>query len=49
MLAWVDLYTVRMIDNGTVFTGFMPSGDGFSTTDADHLMPWMERELDKRK
>lgn len=49
MLAWIDDHTVRMIDVGTVFTGFMPSGAGFSTTDADRLSPWLTRELDKRK
>jgi hypothetical protein len=49
ILAWVDRYKFRMIDTGTVFMGFMPNGDGFSTTDADHLMPWLARELDKRK
>ena len=49
MLAWVDQYYFRMIDAGTVFMGFMPSGDGFSTTDADHLMPWLTRELGKKE
>jgi len=49
MLAWVNDHTVRMIDAGTVFTGFMPTGNGFSTTDADRLTPWLARELDKRK
>ena len=49
MLAWIDDHTVRMIDSGAVFTGFMPSGEGFSTTDADRLSPWLTRELDKRK
>jgi hypothetical protein len=47
-VAWVDEFSFRMIDAGTVFMGFMPNGDGFSTTDTDHLMPWLTRELDKR-
>lgn len=49
MLAWVDDHTVRMIDAGTIFTGFMPNGEGFSTTDSNLLTPWLTRELDKRK
>jgi hypothetical protein len=49
ILAWVDEHHFRMIDAGTVFTGFMPSGEGFSTTDTDRLTPWLMRELNKRK
>jgi hypothetical protein len=49
ILAWIDPNTVRMIDSGILFAGFMPNGDGFSTTDTDRLSPWLNHELDKGK
>lgn len=49
MLAWAGEHEVTTIDTGTMFAGFMPSGEGFTTTNSDLLAPWLNQELGKRR
>lgn len=48
MLAWSGPHEVTTIDAGTMFAGFMPTGEGFTTTNSDLLAPWLHRELGRR-
>lgn len=47
-LAWIDEHTVRLIDTGVLFTGFMPDGKGYTTGEQDLLGAWLRSELGER-
>ena len=44
-LAWVDDHTVRLVDAGVMFTGFMPDGKGYTTSEHELLGSWLLKEL----
>ncbi len=45
ILAWCDEHTVRLIDDGTFFTGFLPDGRVVSSAEAELLTLWLNERM----
>lgn len=45
VIAWVDDHTVRLVDTGVLLAGFMPDGQGLSTSEPELLGSWVRDKL----
>ncbi len=49
VLAWCDKDAVRLIDQGTLFTAFLPNGRTIGTTATDLLQLWLSQQLSAQR